>query len=130
MTDIRNIEDIKLFVDAFYGKIREDGLLAPVFALRIETDNWQIHLTKMYRFWDSVLFFQRSYKGNPFAKHIGLPIETKHFQQWVNLFTQTIDEHFEGEKAEDAKRRALNMANMFSAKMHHISQNPNFKPIV
>ncbi len=130
MKDIQNIEDIKIFVNAFYGKIREDKLLAPIFASRIESEQWPQHLNKMYRFWDSVLFFQKTYKGNPFARHIGLPVETAHFQQWVNLFTQTIDEHFAGEKAEDAKRRSRNMANMFSAKIHHLSNNPNFKPIV
>lgn len=29
--DIQNIDDIKILVDSFYLKIREDNVLAPIF---------------------------------------------------------------------------------------------------
>lgn len=121
MTDITSAADIKIFVDSFYSKIRADQLLGPVFALRIPDEQWGQHLNKMYGFWNTVLFFERDYKGNPFAKHIGLPVENAHFQQWVSLFHQTIDEHFNGDRADETKRRARNIAMMFMAKLEMVN---------
>lgn len=128
--DIETTADVKVFVDAFYTKVRADSLLAPVFASRVENGNWQKHLNRMYAFWSAVLLFQRGYKGNPFAKHVGLNIEAKHFNQWILLFKQTIDLHFSGEKANEAKRRADNMGAMFSMKLKYLRDNPNYKSIV
>jgi len=34
MEDIRDKEDIKIFIDAFYKKVRKDDLLGPVFNFR------------------------------------------------------------------------------------------------
>ena len=113
MRDIENIEDIKLFVDEFYTKIREDKLLAPVFEMRIEPGGWEKHLNRMYDFWNTVLFFQRSYKGNPFSKHANLPIEEEHFSRWTSLFKTVIDSNFKGPCAEETKRRVDKMARLF-----------------
>lgn len=121
MTDITSAADIKTFVDSFYSKIKGDPLLGPVFALRISEEDWDQHLKKMYGFWNTVLFFGRGYKGNPFAKHIGLHVENAHFQQWVSLFHQTIDEHFSGDRADETKRRARNIAMMFMAKLEMVN---------
>lgn len=129
-TDIETTDDVKVFVDAFYEKVRADDLLAPVFASRVEKGNWQKHLNRMYAFWGTVLLFQRGYKGNPFAKHVGLNIDLQHFNRWVMLFKQTIDQHFSGEKAKEAKRRADNMGAMFSMKLKYLRNNPNYKSII
>ena len=53
-TDIRDLEDIKLMVDAFYQKVKQDPLLAPVFNEKIA--DWGPHLDTMYRFWNAALF--------------------------------------------------------------------------
>ncbi len=128
--DIRDIDDIKLFVDEFYAKVQTDELLAPIFGSKIEDGEWEKHLNKMYSFWETVLFHKQSYKGSPFMKHYNLPIESKHFNQWVALFSQTIDENFRGEKAVETKGRAAKMALMFESKMNYYNTNPNAKPIV
>ena len=131
MKDIEDIDDIKLFVNEFYGKIQTDELLAPIFALKIENDNWQIHLDKMYGFWSTILLHQPGgYKGNPGAAHFGLPVDKTHFDRWVELFKGTIDKNFQGAKAEDAKRRVDIMAAVFLAKIQFNQSNPNYKPIV
>ncbi len=115
--DIKGIEDIKFLVDQFYMKVRQDELLAPVFALRI-TDDWQPHLNTMYRFWNAALFQVREYVGNPFSKHAMLPIDGPHFEQWIKLFYETIEEHFEGPVADEAKARAMIMAHTFYKRIH------------
>ena len=63
--DISNIQDIKLLVDVFYGKVREDGKLKDIFNNKIQ-DRWPEHLEKMYRFWQTVLLEEHTYYGSPF----------------------------------------------------------------
>lgn len=109
--DIKNLEDIRLFVDKFYHNVAQDQLIGPVFADVIE--DWAPHLEKMYQFWNAALFGVPGFRGNPFAKHAPLPINAAHFDRWLSLFNETIDENFEGEMAEDAKNRAILMAEMF-----------------
>jgi hemoglobin len=113
MKDILLKEDIVTLVDRFYDKIKQDSLLAPVFAHL----DWPMHLPIMYNFWSSMLLGDQSYLGNPFQKHIGLPIKAIHFEQWIKLFTETMDENFVGTKAEEAKQRAVSIAGVFQHKL-------------
>lgn len=116
--DIKGLEDIILFVDGFYSKVQQDELIGPVFN-NVITD-WGPHLEKMYKFWNAALFGVAGFKGNPFAKHAPLPIETKHFDRWLTLFNETIDSYFEGEMAFDAKKRAGLMATMFLNRLQNM----------
>lgn len=117
MHDITTPEDVQLLVDTFYSKIRQNDLLAPVFAQRITTETWPVHLEKMYRFWGSILLYTQNYNGSPFDKHIGLGISSRHFETWLALFAQTVDELFEGETANIAKERANNIGRIFEFKL-------------
>lgn len=130
MNDIQDKEDVKIFVDAFYKKVRIDMILGPVFAAKIPDENWAPHLERMYSFWHTVLFAIRDYSGNPFSKHATLPIQKNHFEKWVELFIKTIDEHFAGEKAEDAKMRAIKMGKLFQSKLEYLQANSQFKNIM
>ncbi|MEP2771447.1 MAG: group III truncated hemoglobin [Fulvivirga sp.] len=116
--NIAVLADIKRLVDAFYGRVRQDELLAPIFNDKIG-DNWPEHLEKMYRFWQTILLGEHSYYGNPFMPHSKLPIDEQHFTRWLELFYQTLDEEFEGEKAEEARWRAGKMAEMFQFKLQY-----------
>jgi hemoglobin len=116
--DILTLEDVKKLVDTFYGKVRENDLLAPVFNERIK-DRWPEHLAKMYTFWQTILLEERTYFGSPFPPHAKLSVEHAHFGEWMRLFTQTVDELFTGEKAKEAKWRAGKMAEMFEYKIEY-----------
>ncbi|MEO5600008.1 MAG: group III truncated hemoglobin [Cyclobacteriaceae bacterium] len=93
--DITTREDIQLLVDKFYDKVKADGLLGPVFS----HVNWPNHLPVMYDFWSSMLLGDQTYKGNPLQKHLPLPIQPEHFDQWLTLFKEAVKENFTGEKA-------------------------------
>lgn len=112
-SDITTREDIVALVDAFYSKVQADDLLGPVFS----HVDWPHHLPIMYSFWSSMLLGEQSYRGNPFQKHLPLPIESKHFDQWLRLFLETVDEKFSGEKAEEIKMRAQSIAGIFQVRM-------------
>ena len=111
--DIENRHDIELFVNRFYDKVKDDELLGPVF----KNLNWPHHLPIMYNFWSSLLLGDQTYSGNPLQKHLSLDIDSKHFEQWLKLFTQTLDENFWGEKATEAKLRAQSIAHIFQLRM-------------
>jgi len=121
--EILTIDDIKLLVDTFYQRIQTDELLGPIFNERIQ-DKWPVHLEKMYRFWQTVLLEEYTYNGAPFPPHAKLPVGPEHFAHWLKLFTQTIDELFTGDKADEAKWRAGKMATMFMAKIEYFKNNP------
>ena len=82
---------ISSFVERFYGKIRADELLGPIFAERI-TD-WDLHLGRMKEFWRSVLHSSGEFSGNPMVKHIAIPgLKERHFAHWLQLFYATLRE--------------------------------------
>lgn len=121
--DIRNRDDIVVFVDRFYSKVQKDYLIGPIFNGVI--NEWAPHLEKMYSFWNSALFAIPGFKGNPFAKHAPLPITAEHFERWLLLFDETIDTYFEGEMAADAKKRAGLMASMFLVRLQNMKGGSN-----
>lgn len=118
--DIENEEDIKVLVDTFYSTVNQDELLAPVFNDFAHVD-WEKHLPVMYSFWSSVLFGTMAYKGQPFPKHLRLPVSSEHFNRWVLLFLSTVDALYAGEKADDIKHKASSIARIFQMKMGLIS---------
>jgi hemoglobin len=111
--DILKRDDIKILVDRFYDKVKDDSLLGPVF----NHVDWPHHLPIMYDFWSSMLLGDQTYRGNPLQKHMHLAINEDHFNRWLHLFTQTVDENFQGEKAEEVKMRAQSIAGIFQLKM-------------
>lgn len=127
-TDILTLADVTNLVNTFYDKVRQNDLLGPVFNDRI-ADNWPEHLEKMYRFWQTILLEEHTYFSRPFPPHATMPIDGRHFQQWMTLFTQTVDELFEGDKAEEAKWRAGKMAALFQSKIEYIKTN-GFKAVL
>ncbi|MDN8999618.1 group III truncated hemoglobin, partial [Staphylococcus aureus] len=78
-------------------------------------------LPKMYAFWESILFGQMTYKGNPMQKHFPInelkAIEKPHFDRWLQLWNDTISENFEGKMADMALSKAQNIANLMAYKM-------------
>jgi hemoglobin len=128
LADISTLEDIQLLVNTFYSRIRENELLGPIFN-GIIADRWAEHLEKMYRFWQTVLLEVHTYTGSPFPPHAQLPVSQLHFDTWLMLWHGTVDEHFAGEKAEDAKWRGNRMAEMFMIKIDYYRNN-SAKPLL
>lgn len=107
--DIGNEEDVANLVHTFYAKVRADELLGPIFEPIIK-DNWDPHLKRMVDFWSTILLYTRKYNDDPMPKHMQLPVEKQHFDRWLFLFNETLDDLFAGEIAENAKLRAASIA--------------------
>ncbi len=115
LQDIAGKKDIQLLVDVFYDVIRSDAQLGPIFESKVA--DWSKHLPTMYSFWDSILFGTSDYRGNPFAKHMNLPVEHRHFERWIELFIATVDRLFAGSIADQAKAAAKSIAHSFQIRM-------------
>jgi len=80
-------------VHAFYGVVRTDPALGPIFHRAIG-DDWDAHLAKMCDFWSSVLLMTGRFKGSPMAAHAAIPeIRPTHFARWLHLFHQAAERH-------------------------------------
>ena len=112
--DIQNRGDVFALVSAFYSKVRENKEIGHFFNETIK--DWPAHLEKLTDFWETNLFMVAKFRGNPVRAHkevdhkFNHTIEQKHFGEWLNMWFGTIDEMFEGERANIAKNRARNMA--------------------
>jgi hemoglobin len=119
-TDIRSREEVITLVDRFYDKVRADDTIGYIFE-DIFKVNWETHLPVMYNFWESVLFYTANYTGNPMIIHRQLNnvvnFTPEHFKRWLKLFHATVDENFDGEKAELAKQRATSIATVMQLKI-------------
>ncbi len=118
--DVVSRKDIELLVDEFYNKIKKDELIGFVFT-DIAKVNWEKHIPIMYEFFDNMLFYTGSYIGNPMElhKHVNrlFPLTEEHFNQWLFLFTTTVDELFAGSTANLAKQRAKSIAAVMRIKI-------------
>lgn len=114
LADIQTDEDVRNLVYTFYGKVKEDELLGPVFTAALPED-WSEHLQIMCNFWSTMLLYSAQYRGDPMTKHFSLPIAPTHFSQWLTLFNGTVDSLFAGEVADNAKARAKNIARIMQS---------------
>lgn len=78
---------IDALVEGFYARVREDALIGPIFAARVE--DWGPHLAQMKLFWSSVALSTGVYQGRPMPKHLPLPIDARHFDRWLEIFIAT-----------------------------------------
>jgi hemoglobin len=111
--EISDTRDIRLLVDTFYERAKKDELLAPIFANRFHYHG----LDPLYTYWQTILAKEDPKVEIPFPKHADLPLTHQHFDRWLSLFHQTVDDLFIGEVAEKAKFRAIRMSEVFRYKM-------------
>ena len=111
--DIQYRDDIIKLVDKFYEKVVKDDIIGHIFNEVVHVD-WKAHLPRMYDFWENILFYTGNFDGNPMSTHKTLnqrtPMDFTHFNRWNTIFFETVDSFFKGDKAEEIKKRALNIS--------------------
>ncbi|HYJ65826.1 MAG TPA: group III truncated hemoglobin [Parafilimonas sp.] len=118
--DIENRGDIEKLINSFYDKVKRDEVIGFIFN-DVAKVNWEKHLPVMYGFWENIIFFKNTYNGNPMLVHIHLneiiKLRKEHFERWLQLLTNTVEELFEGEKAALAKEKAISIATIMKTKI-------------
>jgi hemoglobin len=123
--EISTSADIDHLVRSFYGKALVDAEIGYLFTEIAQLD-LEKHLPKIVHFWDSVLLDAPDYTGNVMQVHLNLnakePLTHAHFQRWLALWTETVDELFQGENAERAKQRAMGIAMVMQGKIAQLGK--------
>src|SRR5687768_13333368 len=119
--DIKDRSDIEQLINSFYEKVRKDNMIGYIFNDVVKVD-WEKHLPVMYDFWESLILNTANYNSNAMGVHFlvnkKVPLEKKHFERWMEIFTSTVDALFEGEVAEMTKKRAKSIADLMQFKMN------------
>ncbi|MDZ4773194.1 MAG: group III truncated hemoglobin [Planctomycetota bacterium] len=113
--------DLRELVDAFYLRLLADPRIAHLF----RDLDLAVHMPILVDFWAMVLLAEDSYRSNTFQKHLHLAIEEPHFAIWLSHFEATLEEHFEGERADLAQSRARSIAAVFRSKLHALGRLTN-----
>jgi hemoglobin len=116
-SDIENREDIDRLMRVFYSKAMADDTIGYIFTdvAKLDLDH---HLPIIGDFWETLLFQTGNYAQhgrNPLDVHGRLnqktPLTSVHFRRWLQLFNESVDELFSGERSEFLKMRAESIAN-------------------
>jgi len=119
--DLADRADVAVLVDAFYRRVFEDPMIGPIFTdvARMDLDH---HLPIITDFWDTVLFNSRAYRRDLLQLHLALnrrfPLEARHFERWLALWSATVDEHYAGRRAELAKTQGRRIAGSIYRRVH------------
>lgn len=96
---------IAQLVEQFYGAVRQDDLLGPIFAKHVK--DWPLHLARMKDFWASIMIESGRFGGNPMQKHIAVGgLDAEHFARWQMLWNQTLGQITSSPEAADKFRKA------------------------
>ena len=116
--DIETRGDLEILLAEFYKTAIKNAEIGHHFAGL----DLAAHLPIIVDFWEKILFGKPVYFGNPLLIHQKLneksPLTLEHFQKWFQIFSQTIDENFAGEMAENAKLRAKMIAHSLNQRIN------------
>jgi hemoglobin len=111
--DLDSREQIERFVDLFYQRLLADERLAPIF-VDVAAIDLAVHLPHIKAYWCKLLLGETAYQRHTMNIHRQLhskqALQADDFQRWLDTFTHTIDENFNGERARRAKQVAAAIA--------------------
>ena len=132
MRDIENRADIDTLLIRFYDKVLLDDVIGYIFAIA-ELD-LEHHLPIIGDFWDAMLFGTKEYQQrgrNPMQIHLDLHQKTEltaeHFDRWLTVWSEAVDELFIGERADMIKMRARSIGERM---LNMINGAPEIEPPV
>ncbi|WP_085595078.1 group III truncated hemoglobin [Thalassospira sp. MCCC 1A01428] len=102
----------------FYGRIRKDPDLGPVFNDIVE--DWDEHLLRLEDFWSSLMLSTGRYKGNPLAMHRlhVAAISPGMYDRWLLIWAQTTNEMLSPEIANVMQIKATRIAERLKSVMY------------
>ena len=124
--DITCRADIENFIGNFYENVKQDKTIGFIFT-EVADMNWEKHIPLIVDFWETILLDNPVYKNNAMEVHYDLnkklPLKKEHFESWLTLFNQAVDELFAGRVADLAKTRAKSIAAVMLFKMENANNN-------
>jgi hemoglobin len=119
--DITRRTDIEKLLGCFYEKVKADPVIGYIFT-KVARVDWEHHMPVITDFWETILLDHPVYKKNAMEVHYALnkkvALQQEHFNRWLELFSETVDELYEGKTAALAKTRAQSIAGLMQYKMN------------
>lgn len=120
--DIETRGELEGFLWSFYKQAFADELIGRFFIEVVPLD-LNTHVPVIADFWESVAFNKPSYRKNVMEVHKHIhhlsKIRKEHLDRWVKIFTNTLDDNFEGSRTELMKQRARSIATLMDIKLNH-----------
>src|SRR4051794_41337397 len=127
MADIETRGDVERLVRAFYGRALTDPIIGWIFTDIAKLDV-EAHVPQIASFWETILLGAQTYRGGAFRPHAALHLRVRlregHFDRWLVLWRETVDELFAGERAELAKAHAERVARAFLGRLEAMGVEP------
>src|SRR3954454_15498462 len=129
--DIETRGDCERLVRAFYGRALVDPVIGWIF-VDVAPLDLEAHVPVLTSFWETILLGARSYGGGAFRPHAVLHtqvgLRAGHFERWLALWRETVDELFAGERAELAKAHAERVAHAFARRLEDVPSPRDPRP--
>ena len=123
--DIVTRQDIELFVHRFYDVVKQDQRIGVIFTDVVKM-NWDHHIPLITDFWETILLDNPVYKNNAMEVHYHInrifPLKKEHFDAWLKIFNNTLDDMYKGPVTELAKKRAAAISAVMEFKMNNTPQ--------
>lgn len=117
LPDLDNRENIRRFVEAFYERLLQDEVLAPIFVDVAEIDI-RDHFPRICAYWEKLLLGEQDYQRHTMNIHRQLDhqrtLTAADFDRWLDYFESTVHANFAGPKA----YRACMVARRIAENMH------------
>lgn len=127
LPDIETRQDCERLIRAFYGRAMTDEIIGFIFTDVARLD-LEAHVPEITSFWETVLLGAKSYTGSAFEPHAALhakvTLRAGHFERWLALWGETLDELFAGERAVAAKAHAMRVAYAFHGRLQTLAPPP------
>lgn len=93
---------IEKLVRTFYQNLNQIPEMKSVFDQVVETPAeqwWERHIQKLTDFWAGVLGGPKNFRGSPPVAHLGLGLNTDHFNKWLSVWEHTCEQELPEEAA-------------------------------
>ena len=111
--DIETYEDVLYLITKFYDRLLVDEHISHFFT---ELD-LEKHIPHVADFWAFILIDRPGYANNMMTAHAKLELKASDFERWLALFHESINDLFEGEKANLAIERSKLIAWTMKSKL-------------
>lgn len=119
--DLSDKDDLYKILSDFYEALLSDETMHHFFRKFNDPVVLEHHLQDLCSFWEQSLFYTGDYKKNVMGIHQEVHEKDKmtkvHMDRWIELFKQSVDRNFKGNKAETLKNKALSIATVMRLKM-------------
>jgi hemoglobin len=124
--DIQNQDDLLQLVTLFYEKLFADNRIAYIFTDVVKV-KLEEHLPILVTFWSQGILGTGGYTNNLTQMHLDVntlsPLTPELFTIWLEHFNRTVDELFQGDKAEQIKTQALSISTIMQIKISQENKN-------